>query len=69
MAAAVGNSVASITRVQYETAKQQLQTGNTSFVSVQGIGAQMLRDIPYAIIKLVVYETLQRQRNARRVSQ
>ena len=81
MAAAVGNSVASITRVPYETAKQRLQTGGTvwgtaagntklsSFVSVQGVGAQMLRDIPYAIITLVVYETLQRQRNARRVSQ
>lgn len=72
-AAAIGNTVASVTRVPYETAKQRLQTGQSalagwSLLSGRGIGAQMLRDIPYAMITLVVYESLQQRRKSKRVS-
>lgn len=81
--AALGNSVASFSRVPYEVVKQQLQTGTygstwealaavvaTSGKPMQalrlifprgGVAAQMWRDVPYAVVTLLLYETLQGQ--------
>jgi solute carrier family 25 S-adenosylmethionine transporter 26 len=75
--AAIGNSVASFSRVPYEVLKQKLQTGAYSntwealgAVAAQkawwtlifpkgGIAIQMIRDVPYAICTLLLYENLQ----------
>jgi solute carrier family 25 S-adenosylmethionine transporter 26 len=77
LSAAIGNSVASFSRVPYEVLKQQLQTGvytstwhafkeissSKEYMSLLfpkgGIAIQMLRDVPYAVITLMLYETLQ----------
>lgn len=74
LAAAIGNLVASFLRPPYEIIKQQLQAGIypdawTAIASIyqdqgfsgfwQGLTAQIVRDIPYAMITLLVYETLQ----------
>jgi Mitochondrial carrier protein len=88
-AAAIGNTVASVSRVPYEVAKQKLQMGlydstwsllrdliTPSVVGVAisqsrltkvrdllfpkgGIWIQMIRDVPYAVVTLLVYESLQ----------
>ena len=71
LSAAIGNTIASASRVPYEVVKQKLQTQvYTSFgealrdVSLKtlfptgGITSQMLRDIPYAIVTLLTYEHL-----------
>jgi Mitochondrial carrier protein len=79
--AALGNSVASFSRVPYEVVKQQLQTGTyastwealAAVVASSGkpgqalrlvfprggVAAQMWRDVPYAVVTLLLYETLQ----------
>jgi len=77
MSAAIGNSIASFSRVPYEVVKQQLQTQayestwqafRTMAQSGQvlrmifpkgGVAVQMLRDVPYAVVTLLVYESLQ----------
>jgi solute carrier family 25 S-adenosylmethionine transporter 26 len=75
--AAIGNSVASFSRVPYEVLKQKLQTGLyrntwealrdvaaqnmwwTFFFPKGGVAIQMLRDVPYAVCTLLLYESLQ----------
>jgi solute carrier family 25 S-adenosylmethionine transporter 26 len=75
--AAIGNTVASFSRVPYEVMKQKLQTGLYSNtwealrdVAAQkqwwtllfpkgGVAIQMLRDVPYAVCTLLLYESLQ----------
>lgn len=72
LSAAIGNSVASASRVPYEVLKQKLQTNvyTTLGEALQdvtlksifpsgGIASQMLRDIPYAVVTLLAYEYLQ----------
>jgi solute carrier family 25 S-adenosylmethionine transporter 26 len=79
VSAALGNSVASFSRVPYEVVKQQLQTGAYSstlealstivrsgprqalghIFPKGGIAIQMWRDVPYAVVTLLLYETLQ----------
>jgi len=73
LAAAVGNTVASFSRVPYEVVKQQLQTGQfgTVWQVLQqpallralfppgGVASQMIRDVPYAVVTLLAYESLQ----------
>lgn len=75
LSAAIGNSVASFSRVPYEVMKQKLQTGvydttwealvaaakspMASLFPKGGIAIQMIRDVPYAVATLLVYETLQ----------
>lgn len=77
LSAAIGNSVASFSRVPYEVLKQKLQTGvytstwhafkeissSNEWMSLLfpkgGIAIQMLRDVPYAVLTLMLYETLQ----------
>jgi solute carrier family 25 S-adenosylmethionine transporter 26 len=76
IAAAIGNTVASTSRVPYEVVKQKLQTneysstssallgmfkggGVSAFFPPGGIGVQMVRDIPYAVVTLICYEMLQ----------
>jgi len=77
LAAAIGNSVASFSRVPYEVLKQQLQTkayDNTwqALAAIAaspqrmslifppgGIAIQMIRDVPYAVVTLLLYESLQ----------
>lgn len=81
LSAAIGNSVASFSRVPYETIKQKLQAGlyeTTWAVLVDlkqrgpvlaqellfpagGVWVQMLRDIPYAVVTLLLYESLQQR--------
>jgi len=73
--AAIGNTVASFSRVPHEVVKQKLQTGRysstraavvdmvrngglRSFFPAGGVTIQMVRDIPYAIVTLLVYEGL-----------
>lgn len=71
LSAAIGNTIASASRVPYEVVKQKLQTGvYQNFgqalrdCSIQtlfptgGIASQMLRDIPYAVVTLLAYEHL-----------
>lgn len=94
-AAAVGNTVASFSRVPYEVLKQKLQTGQYASLGAAvvdlvgrrgpsaaggpasgvpgiptasrwslifpagGIAIQMIRDVPYAIVTLLMYEALQ----------
>lgn len=75
--AAIGNSVASFSRVPYEVLKQKLQTGlySSTWEALQdvaaqklwwtflfpkgGVAIQMLRDVPYAVCTLLLYESLQ----------
>lgn len=77
VSAAIGNSVASFSRVPYETIKQQLQTNTydstwQAFSTIAssdnwmamlfpkgGVAIQMIRDVPYAIVTLLLYESLQ----------
>jgi solute carrier family 25 S-adenosylmethionine transporter 26 len=75
LSAAVGNSIASFSRVPYEVLKQKLQTGAyaTTWEALRaaaaspsamlfppgGVAIQMIRDVPYAVVTLLVYETLQ----------
>ena len=78
LSAAIGNTVASATRVPYEVMKQYLQTGlydstwslfrdmihhpNTItqlLFPKGGIWIQMIRDVPYAVVTLLLYESLQ----------
>lgn len=75
LSAAVGNTVASFSRVPYECLKQKLQLGvyATTWEALVaatkspmallfpkgGVAIQMIRDVPYAVATLVVYETLQ----------
>ena len=71
LSAAIGNSIASASRVPYEVVKQKFQTGAYTTVAqamsdlswkvlfpTGGIASQMLRDIPYAIFTLLTYEHL-----------
>jgi solute carrier family 25 S-adenosylmethionine transporter 26 len=71
LSAAIGNTVASASRVPYEVVKQKLQTRAYTSVgqAIQdlswkglfptgGIASQMLRDIPYAVVTLLTYEHL-----------
>ena len=77
VSAAIGNSVASFSRVPYETIKQQLQTHayestwqafsaiatSEKWMSMLfpkgGVAVQMVRDVPYAVVTLLLYESLQ----------
>jgi hypothetical protein len=78
LSAAIGNTIASATRVPYEVVKQHLQTGlydstwslfrdminhpNTIahiLFPKGGIWIQMIRDVPYAVVTLLLYESLQ----------
>jgi solute carrier family 25 S-adenosylmethionine transporter 26 len=75
VSAAIGNSVASFSRVPYEVVKQKLQTGvySSTWEALSaaakhplitlfpkgGVATQMLRDVPYAVATLFVYEVLQ----------
>jgi hypothetical protein len=80
LSAAIGNTVASITRVPYEVMKQHLQTGvyDTTWSMLRdmihhpntisqllfpkgSVWIQMIRDVPYAIVTLLLYESLQQQ--------
>eukprot|EP00533_Pseudo-nitzschia_delicatissima_P008805 CAMPEP_0116107276 /NCGR_PEP_ID=MMETSP0327-20121206/16138_1 /TAXON_ID=44447 /ORGANISM="Pseudo-nitzschia delicatissima, Strain B596" /LENGTH=363 /DNA_ID=CAMNT_0003600055 /DNA_START=215 /DNA_END=1306 /DNA_ORIENTATION=+ len=71
LSAAIGNTVASASRVPYEVVKQKLQTKAYASMAdamaamslktlfpTGGIASQMLRDIPYAIVTLMTYEHL-----------
>ena len=76
VSAAIGNSVASFSRVPYEVIKQKLQTKAYSstweafhaiatsgqWLSIifppGGVAIQMIRDVPYAICTLMLYEYL-----------
>jgi solute carrier family 25 S-adenosylmethionine transporter 26 len=84
--AAIGNSVASFSRVPYEVLKQKLQTGLYSNtwealrdVAAQkqwwtflfpkgGVAIQMLRDVPYAVCTLLLYESLQAAVSSRQLA-
>ncbi|CAB9508526.1 Putative mitochondrial carrier protein PET8 [Seminavis robusta] len=73
LAAAMGNTLASFSRVPYEVLKQKLQTNTyrntweavravTSWEMIFPKGSiliQMARDIPYAVVTLLIYEHLQ----------
>ena len=73
MSAAIGNTLASFSRVPYEVLKQKLQTNTyrntweaimdvTSWDMIfpkGGVAIQMMRDIPYAVVTLLLYEHLQ----------
>eukprot|EP00536_Pseudo-nitzschia_multiseries_P000076 jgi/Psemu1/282072/fgenesh1_pg.2_\ len=71
LSAAIGNTIASASRVPYEVVKQKLQTkAYASFADAMrdmsfrtlfpagGIASQTLRDVPYAIVTLLTYEHL-----------
>lgn len=71
LSAAIGNTIASASRVPYEVVKQKLQTqayanmaeamrdlSLKTLFPTGGIASQMLRDIPYAIFTLLTYEHL-----------
>ena len=71
LSAAIGNTIASSSRVPYEVVKQKLQTkAYASFGEAMrdmsfrtlfptgGIASQTLRDVPYAIVTLLTYEHL-----------
>ena len=71
LSAAVGNTIASASRVPYEVVKQKLQTKAYASMAeaiqdlslktlfpTGGIASQMLRDVPYAIVTLMTYEHL-----------
>lgn len=77
LAAAMGNTVASFSRVPYEVAKQKLQAGlyDSTWALFRdltkpglaaellfpkgGVWSQMIRDVPYAVVTLLLYESLQ----------
>jgi hypothetical protein len=73
MSAALGNTFASFSRVPYEVLKQKLQTDayHSTWEALKdiksiemifpkgGIAIQMVRDIPYAVVTLILYENLQ----------
>jgi solute carrier family 25 (mitochondrial S-adenosylmethionine transporter), member 26 len=74
LSAAIGNTVASFSRVPYEVMKQQMQTGVYDATSSLwrnprtiaqllfpkgSVWIQMLRDVPYAVVTLLLYESLQ----------
>jgi len=77
LSAAIGNSVASFSRVPYEVMKQKLQTQAysstwqafreiasheawwTLLFPKGSIAVQMIRDVPYAVCTLLLYESLQ----------
>jgi solute carrier family 25 (mitochondrial S-adenosylmethionine transporter), member 26 len=84
LSAAIGNTVASFSRVPYETIKQKLQAGiydstwavlldlrNRPGMAMEllfpagGVWVQMLRDIPYAVVTLLLYESLQQRFNGK----
>jgi solute carrier family 25 (mitochondrial S-adenosylmethionine transporter), member 26 len=84
LSAAIGNTVASFSRVPYETIKQKLQAGiydttwavlldlkNRPGMAMEllfpagGVWVQMLRDIPYAVVTLLLYESLQQRFNVK----
>ena len=82
LSAAIGNSIASASRVPYEVVKQKLQTKVYANVGeairdlslktlfpTGGIASQMLRDIPYAIVTLLSYEHLKSKWKPRAESQ
>ncbi|KAL3907369.1 MAG: hypothetical protein SGILL_008906, partial [Bacillariaceae sp.] len=71
LSAAIGNTIASASRVPYEVIKQKLQMNVYSSMGdairdlslatlfpTGGIASQMLRDIPYAVVTLLTYEHL-----------
>jgi hypothetical protein len=71
LSAAIGNTIASASRVPYEVVKQKLQTqvyanfgeavrdmSLKTLFPTGGIASQMLRDIPYAVVTLMTYEHL-----------
>mmetsp|Transcript_29000 Transcript_29000/g.78485 ORF Transcript_29000/g.78485 Transcript_29000/m.78485 type:complete len:402 (+) Transcript_29000:145-1350(+) len=71
LSAAIGNTIASASRVPYEVVKQKLQTkAYASFADAMrdmsfrtlfpagSIASQTLRDVPYAIVTLLTYEHL-----------
>lgn len=71
LSAAIGNTIASASRVPYEVVKQKLQTqvyanigeamrdmSLRTLFPMGGIASQMLRDIPYAVVTLITYEHL-----------
>ncbi|KAG7372400.1 mitochondrial carrier protein [Nitzschia inconspicua] len=71
LSAAIGNTIASASRVPYEVIKQKLQMKVYSSMAdaindlswatlfpTGGIASQMLRDIPYAVVTLLAYEHL-----------
>ncbi|CAJ1960121.1 unnamed protein product [Cylindrotheca closterium] len=71
LSAAIGNTIASASRVPYEVMKQKLQTqvyanigeairdmSLRTLFPMGGIASQMLRDIPYAVVTLMTYEHL-----------
>ncbi|VEU36557.1 unnamed protein product [Pseudo-nitzschia multistriata] len=71
LSAAIGNTIASASRVPYEVVKQKLQTkAYASFGEAMrdlsyrtlfpkgSIASQTLRDVPYAIVTLLTYEHL-----------
>ena len=73
LSAAIGNTIASASRVPYEVVKQKLQTQVYSDIGsalkdmslrtlfpTGGIASQMLRDIPYAMVTLLTYEHLKK---------
>jgi solute carrier family 25 (mitochondrial S-adenosylmethionine transporter), member 26 len=77
VSAALGNSVASFSRVPYEVLKQKLQTGvyGSTMEALRataeqgwvrmlfpkgGVAIQMIRDVPYAVCTLLLYESFQR---------
>lgn len=78
LSAAIGNTIASASRVPYEVMKQKLQAnlyGSTMEMFREmvahpslasellfpkgGLLAQILRDVPYAIVTMLLYESLQ----------
>jgi len=77
LSAAIGNTVASFSRVPYEVVKQKLQAGvydttgaalrdalkhpTTLLFPKGGVWTQMLRDVPYAVVTLLLYESLQQR--------
>jgi Mitochondrial carrier protein len=71
LSAAIGNTIASVSRVPYEVLKQKFQVQVYSSLGdavrdlswstlfpTGGIASQMLRDIPYAVVTLLTYEYL-----------
>jgi hypothetical protein len=71
LSAAIGNTIASSSRVPYEVVKQKLQTqvyanigealrdmSLKNLFPTGGISSQMIRDIPYAVVTLMTYEHL-----------
>jgi hypothetical protein len=69
LSAAIGNTIASASRVPYEVVKQKFQTNVyvtmgdairdlslSTLFPMGGVASQMLRDIPYAVVTLLAYE-------------